>query len=363
MADSAELRRADEARAVVGVDDPDHGGRASGPEPGTARTGHDDEPREVAARKKRDFRPIWLIAPTMVILAVVIVYPVLRAVYLSFQANKGIDPDTGRFTEGGFAGFKHYLQWLVQDCGGGAGTCPPGTLAHDFWSAAGVTIFFAVVTVAIEVLLGLWMATVMGKTFWGRSLLRASVLIPWAIPTAVTAKLWFFIFAENGIANKMLGTSIAWTTDPWASRFAVIIADVWKTTPFMALLILAGLQMIPQDVYEAAKVDGASAWQRFTRITLPLVKPALMVAVLFRTLDVLRMYDLPAILSGTSGATPNTTLSILVMADIRQGNFQSAAALSTLIFLLIFAVAFVMVKFLGANAVRTQDEQRKGADR
>ncbi len=364
MADSAELRRADEARAVVGVDDPDHGGRASGREaPETGRTGHDDEPRVVAPPRKRDFRPIWLIAPTMVILAVVIVYPVIRAVLLSFQANKGIDPDTGRFTEGGFAGFKHYLQWLVQDCGAGAGTCPPGTLAHDFWPALGVTLFFAVVTVTIEVLLGLWMATVMGKTFWGRSLLRASVLIPWAIPTAVTAKLWFFIFAENGIANKLLGTSIAWTTDPWASRFAVIIADVWKTTPFMALLILAGLQMIPQDVYEAAKVDGATAWQRFTKITLPLVKPALMVAVLFRTLDVLRMYDLPAILSGTSGATPNTTLSILVMADIRQGNFQSASALSTLIFLLIFAVAFVMVKFLGANAVRTQDEQRKGADR
>nr|WP_246442972.1 sugar ABC transporter permease [Rhodococcus triatomae] len=296
----------------------------------------------------------------MVILAVVILYPVFRALYLSFQADRGINEATGRFEPGGFAGFDHYLMWLTGNCGAGAGSCPPGTLGADFWPAVGVTLFFAVVTVSIEVVLGLWMATVMSRNFFGRSMLRASVLIPWAIPTAVTAKLWFFIFAENGIANKVLGTSIAWTTDPWASRFAVILADVWKTTPFMALLILAGLQMIPRDVYEAARVDGATAWQRFTRITLPLVKPALMVAVLFRTLDVLRMYDLPAILSGTSGSTPTTTVSILVVADMRSGNFNSASALSTLVFLMIFAVAFVMVKFLGANAVRTQDEQRKG---
>ena len=220
--------------------------------------------------------------------------------------------------------------------------------------------FFAAVTVTIETLLGLWMATVMGRSFLGRSLLRAAVLIPWAIPTAVTAKLWAFIFAPEGIANKIIGHQVAWTTDPWAARFAVIVADVWKTTPFMALLILAGLQMIPNEFYEAARVDGASAWQRFTRITLPLVKPALMVAVLFRTMDALRMYDLPAILTGDTGASPTTTMSILVTADMRQGNFNSASALSTLVFLVIFVVAFILVKFLGANAVRTQDDQRKG---
>lgn len=326
----------------------------------TAQRSHEKEP-VVAVREKRDRRALWLIAPTMVILAVVILYPVLRAIYLSFQEDKGIDPTTGMYTEGGFAGFDNYLLWLTGNCGSGVGSCPPGVLAANFWPSVGTTLFFAVVTVSIEVALGLWMATVMGRTFFGRSLLRASVLIPWAIPTAVTAKLWYFIFANDGIVNRVLGTEISWTTDPWASRFAVIIADVWKTTPFMALLILAGLQMIPQDVYEAARVDGASAWQRFKQITLPLVKPALMVAVLFRTLDVLRMYDLPAILSGTSGGTPTTTVSILVVADMRSGDFNSASALSTLVFVMIFAVAFVMVKFLGANAVRTQDDQRKGA--
>ena len=172
------------------------------------------------------------------------------------------------------------------------------------------------------------------------------MLVPWAIPTAVTAKLWFFIFAFQGIANELFNTSILWTGSEWPAKWAIIIADVWKTTPFMALLILAGLQMIPGDVYEAAKVDGATTWQRFRYITLPLVKPALMVAVLFRVLDALRMYDLPAILTG--GANGTTTLSILVVNQIRQG-FNSAAALSTLTFIIIFIVAFIFVRFLGAN--------------
>jgi trehalose/maltose transport system permease protein len=202
------------------------------------------------------------------------------------------------------------------------------------------------------------MALVMARAFKGRGLLRASVLVPWAIPTAVTAKLWLFIFAFDGIANYLLHTEILWTGSEWPARFAVVFADVWKTTPFIALLILAGLQIIPADVYEAAKVDGATAWQRFTRITLPLVRPALLVAILFRTLDVLRIFDLPYILTG--GANGTSTLSILVVNQIRQG-FNAAAALSTITFLFIFLVAFVFVKLLGANVVQTQQSQQKGA--
>ena len=222
----------------------------------------------------------------------------------------------------------------------------------------GTTIFFTVATVIIEVCLGMWMALVMSRAFKGRGLMRASVLVPWSIPTAVTAKLWFFIFAFDGIANALLGTEILWTGSQWPARFAVIIADVWKTTLFIALLILAGLQIIPEDVYEAAKMDGATKWQRFTRITLPLVKPALLVAVLFRVLDVLRIFDLPYIL--TQGANNTTTLSILVVNQIRQG-FNSAAALSTITFVFIFLVAFVFVRVLGANVVQTQQSQQKGA--
>ena len=298
---------------------------------------------------------LYLIIPTVVVLGIVIGYPVVRAIIMSFQKDPGLDPATGLFVSGGFAGFSNYTHWLFQQCG--SVKCPPGTLGAQFWPAMWTTIFFTVATVVIEVVLGMWMALVMNRAFKGRGLLRASVLVPWSIPTAVTAKLWFFIFAFQGIANSLFNTKILWTGSQWPARFAVVIADVWKTTPFIALLILAGLQLISADVYEAAKVDGATAWQRFTRITLPLVKPALMVAILFRTLDVLRMYDLPAILTG--GANNTTTLSILVVGQIRQG-FNSAAALSTITFLFIFLVAFVFVKVLGANVVKTQ-EQQKGA--
>ena len=299
---------------------------------------------------------LYLIAPSIIVLLIVIGYPVVRAVVMSFQKDAGLDPATGLFVEGGFAGFSNYTHWLFEQCGDVK--CPPGTLGSQFWDSMWTTIFFTVASVVIEVCLGMWMALVMSRAFKGRGLLRASVLVPWAIPTAVTAKLWFFIFAFEGIANHLLRTEILWTGSQWPARFAVVIADVWKTTPFIALLILAGLQVIPEDVYEAAKVDGATRWQRFTRITLPLVKPALMVAVLFRVLDVLRIFDLPYILTG--GANNTSTLSILVVNQIRQG-FNSAAALSTITFVFIFLVAFVFVRVLGANVVQTTQSQQKGA--
>jgi multiple sugar transport system permease protein len=302
----------------------------------------------------------WLLAPTILALAVVIVYPIISAVVMSFQKDAGLDPATGLFTEGGPAGFSNYVHWIFQQCaapGGGTAACPPGTLGSQFWSATATTFFFAIVTVTLETVLGFWMAVIMARAFKGRSLVRAAVLVPWAIPTAVTAKLWLFIFAFEGIGNKLFNTTILWTGSEWPARWAVIIADVWKTTPFMALLILAGLQMIPAEVYEAAKVDGASAWQRFRMITLPLVKPALMVAILFRTLDALRMFDLPYILTG--GANNTTTLSILVINQIRQG-FNAAAALSTITFIIIFLVAFIFVRFLGANVVEQSGATGRG---
>ncbi|MDO2378900.1 sugar ABC transporter permease [Rhodococcus electrodiphilus] len=338
--------------AVLGPDRGRGGGRHRAPEP--------PEP-PVAAVKPRRRIPVWaFVAPTLVVLAVVILYPLGRAVWMSLHGDaKKLDPETGRFVTGGFVGVENYVRWITQTCGTATGSipCPPGTLGSQFWGSVGNTFFFTVVTVALETVIGFAMALVMAKSFRGRGLLRASVLVPWAIPTAVTAKLWFFIFANDGIANQILGTEILWTADPWPARFAIIVADVWKTAPFMALLILAGLQMIPSDVYEAAKVDGATVWQRFTQITLPLVKPALMVAILFRTMDALRMYDLPAIMMGSNPAT--STISVLVVDQMRQGA-NSASALSTITFLIIFAVAFVLVRFLGANAVRTQEEQRKG---
>lgn len=315
--------------------------------------------RETAAPEPSDRRAksqgkwaTWLILPSLILLACVIVYPVISAIALSLQKDQGLDPATGMFVAGGFAGLGNYIGWLMQQCpaiGGGTVACAPGTLGAQFWSATYNTFFFTVITVAIETVMGFWMAMIMARTFRGRGLVRAAVLVPWAIPTAVTAKLWFFIFAYEGIANSLFNANILWTGSEGPARTAVIIADVWKTTPFMALLILAGLQLIPNDVYEAAKMDGATAWQRFTQITLPLVKPALMVAILFRVLDALRMFDLPYILTG--GANGTTTLSILVVDQIRQG-FNAAAALSTITFIIIFIVAFIFVRFLGANVVQ-----------
>jgi multiple sugar transport system permease protein len=306
-------------------------------------------PKRESADRKQVTQGRWasvLLLPTLILLAIVIVYPVINAIIISFQKDQSLNPTTGLFEAGGPAGFSNYTDWLFQQCSGQS--CPPGTLGSQFWSSMGTTFFFAAVTVALETVIGFWMAIIMARAFKGRSAVRAAVLVPWAIPTAVTAKLWFFIFAFDGIANKLFGTQILWTGSEWPAKWAIIIADVWKTTPFMALLILAGLQLIPDEVYEAAKVDGASTWQRFTQITLPLVRPALMVAILFRALDALRMFDLPFIM--TQGANNTSTLSILVVDQIRQG-FNSAAALSTITFLVIFIVAFIFVRFLGANAV------------
>ena len=209
--------------------------------------------------------------------------------------------------------------------------------------------------------IGVWMAIIMNRNFRGRALVRAAILVPWAIPTAVTAKLWYFIFAYNGILEPRPRTRTSSGPRRVGGRFAIIIADTWKTTPFMALLILAGLQLIPEEVYEAATMDGATTVQRFSAITLPLVRPALMVAMLFRMLDALRMYDLPAILTGGGGgrATPRPPCRSWWCEQIRQG-FNSASALSTITFLFVFLVAFVFVRFFGANVVQTQAAQQKG---
>ncbi|HEX2903705.1 MAG TPA: sugar ABC transporter permease [Jatrophihabitans sp.] len=303
---------------------------------------------------------LLLVAPTVVLLALVVGYPIIKGIYASFQSDPGLDKATGFFSNSThWVGLTNYKYWLLQQCpapGGGTVKCPAGTLGSQFWGSLGVTIFFTVVTVTLETVIGMAFALVMHRAFKGRGLIRAAILVPWAIPTAVTSKLWIVIFDPQGILNKVLGTHILWTSSQWPARFAIVIADTWKTTPFIALLILAGLQGISADLYESARVDGASAWQRFTRITLPLVKPALAVAVIFRTLDALRMYDLPWILTG--GADGTTTLSILVVDQLHSG-LNSASALSTVTFIIIFAIALGMVKLFNANIVGAQAKGAK----
>lgn len=318
-----------------------------------------------ANRRRMARNAYLLLLPTVAAMALVVGYPIVLSIWNSFQADRHLDPATGQFVTGGFAGISNYTHWLLQQCQAGGRTvaCAPGQLAYSFWNSTFVTFFFAVVTVVFETVFGLWMAIIMNRAFRGRGLLRAAVLVPWAIPTAVTAKLWFFIFATDGIVNTMLGRQILWGSDLWASRFAIVIADTWKTTPFMALLILAGLQLIPEDVYEAARMDGATTVQQFFRITLPLLRPALIVAILFRTLDALRMYDLPAILTGGGGGRGDatTTLSILVVKQVYQG-INAASALSTITFIIIFLVAFLFIRVLGANITGNQEKSRKAAN-
>ncbi|MEO3829142.1 sugar ABC transporter permease [Actinomadura sp. B10D3] len=293
-----------------------------------------------------------LVSPALILLAAVIGYPVVSALMTSFRADPTLQ--NGFFTTGGeFAGFSNYLHWLAQRCGDTS--CPPGTLGDQFWTSVLVTLFFTVVTVSLEVVIGLLMAIVMNQAFAGRGFLRAVVLVPWAIPTAVTAKLWFFMFAYDGIVNRALGTHVLWTDGAWSARTAVIISDVWKTTPFVALLLLAGMSGIPGGLYEAARIDGASPFQCFVRITLPLVRPALLVAVVFRALDVLRIYDLPAILTHGGGGDGHatTTLSILTVRQIQQG-YGGASAISTLTFVLIFGVALALVRAFRVNLVQSE---------
>ncbi|WP_279583289.1 carbohydrate ABC transporter permease [Fodinicola feengrottensis] len=204
---------------------------------------------------------------------------------------------------------------------------------------------------AIETVIGVAMALIMHKAFRGRALIRATILVPWAIPTAISALLWKWIFAADGVANNIIGTKVLWTTEGIQAWFAVLIADTWKTAPFIGLLVLAGLQIIPGEVYEAAKVDGSGAWNTFVRITLPLVRPALIVAILFRMLDVLRLFDLPYVLTGPDN-TSTQTLSIVAFSEaVRYQRFGPAGAISTMLFIYIAVAAFVFVKVLGADVI------------
>ncbi|MET7279072.1 sugar ABC transporter permease [Kribbella sp. NPDC005582] len=280
-----------------------------------------------------------LLSPTLIVLLLVIGYPIISALRESlYTSGQRIDAD-GFVIEGSqFVGLDNFAAIFS------------GATGDRFWNAFYNTTFFTVTCVVIETLLGVLMALVMHKAFKGRAIVRASILIPWAIPTVVSALLWKWIFQADGIANDVLGTQILWSTEGWQSVMSVIIADTWKTAPFIGLLVLAGLQTIPDEVYEAAKVDGASPWKTFTRITLPLVKPALLVAVLFRILDTLRIFDLPYVLVGPNKSSVET-LSILAFLEANQTRYGPAAAYATMLFLYIVVVAYVFVRLLGADVI------------
>jgi trehalose/maltose transport system permease protein len=283
-------------------------------------------------------RSAWqFLAPMLVVLALVAAWPLGRTIWYSFT-----DANLTDLSQSKFIGFENYLanydgEWA-------------GILADPvWWRAVGNTLWFTVISIILETILGFIVALVLNAEFRGRAFVRAAVLIPWAIPTIVSAKMWGWMLHDQfGVINDMLlgigliAQPIAWTANAQTAMWAVIIVDVWKTTPFMALLILAALQMLPGDIYEAARIDGVHPVKVFFRVTLPLVRPALMVAIIFRALDALRIFDLIYVLTSNS----RDTMSMSVYARQQLVDFQEVglgSAASTLLFLVIATVTIIAI--------------------
>lgn len=284
-------------------------------------------------RAKAERKLAWMLcAPAVIAMLLVTAYPIGYAVVLSLQ-----DVDLRFPGEGGFAGLDNYATVLSSEL---------------WWSSLFNTAFIAVVSVAIELVIGMALAMVMHRAIFGRGAVRTSVLVPYGIVTVVAAFAWFYAFdPASGFVNGLpfVDDDKAWFGEKWSAMWVIIAAEVWKTTPFMALLLLAGLTTIDEGLYEAAKVDGASAWQRFWRITLPLMRPAIVVALLFRTLDAFRVFD--SIFVMTRGAQDTESISIVGYNQlISRLNLGLGSAVSVLIFLVVLLLAFLFVRGLGAQA-------------
>jgi trehalose/maltose transport system permease protein len=291
-------------------------------------------PDERGLQAQRQRAAFWFLAPMLVALFCVAAWPLLRTIWFSLT-----DTSLNNLYGGEFIGFDNYLSLRILESGRWIWR---GTLVDpDWWNAVWNTVRFAFVSVFFETVLGLIVALVLNAEFKGRGIVRAAILIPWAIPTIVSARMWSWMLNDQfGIINDILlklgfiDQKIAWTASIDTAMAAVLVVDIWKTTPFMALLILAGLQMVPRDIYEAAKIDGVHPVKVFFKITLPLIRPALAVAVIFRLLDALRIFDLVYVLTPNSDATK--TMSVISRENmIDFDNFAYGAAQSTLLFAII----------------------------
>jgi len=299
--------------------------------------------------RSQRIRSAWLfLAPTLFVLALVAGWPLLRTIYFSFTNASLTSLGTAEFV-----GFKNYFNWITLKSGR---TVYSGLLADPaWWGAVWNTVKFTLLSVSLETVFGLIVALVLNANFPGRSLVRAAILIPWAIPTIVSAKIWHWMLNDQfGILNHILlnlgliSQKIAWTANPDTAMIAVLIVDVWKTTPFMALLILAGLQMVPTDIYEAARIDGVHPLKVFWRVTLPLIRPALMVAVIFRMLDALRIFDLIYVLTPNNAQTK--TMSVFARENLFDfDKFAYGAAASTMLFLIIAGITLLYMFFGRVN--------------
>lgn len=286
-----------------------------------------------------DARAGWLLtAPALATIFLIALFPLGWTVWESLHEHDLRMPWLGR----PFVGLGNYL-----------------TILHDarFWQALAHTALFTVISVSVELSLGLALALAMNRGFRGRGIVRAAVLVPWAIPTVVAALLWRFIFdSQAGIANVVLADvgvlhhPLVWFVRASTAWIPIILADVWKTTPFVALLLLAGLQSIDRELYEAAATDGASAWWQLTRITIPLLKPAILVALIFRTLDAFRVFDLIYVMTGGGPGTSTEPVALYTFNALLQNlEFGYGAALSVIVFLITFGLAMLYMRGLGLD--------------
>ncbi len=284
---------------------------------------------------RRQTRLAWLLLlPSLAVVALVAMYPLGKTVYQSFTDQEFLALEPAKWV-----GFANYRQ-----------------LWHDtlFRDSIWTTIKFSLITVTFEFALGLVIALVVSSNFKGRGAMRAVMLVPWAIPTVVAAQIWkwmlddtFGVINDLGVRSHLISHSHAWIAEPSTALASVCAVDIWKTTPFVALLLLAGLQVIPQDVYEAARVDGANVFQQFWRITLPLLKPAILVTLIFRTLDALRVFDVFYVFFGNRPDTQ--TMAIYAQSTIvGDGHVGYGAAVSVVIFLII---AIFVVIYMTLNRV------------
>jgi trehalose/maltose transport system permease protein len=294
--------------------------------------------------EQRRARVAWLfVTPMLVAVALVAGWPLARTIAFSFT-----DAYLSDLENWAAIGLANYIA-LFQD--------------PLWWQAVGTTLLFTVVSVGLETLLGLAIALTLNAHMPGRGLLRAAVLIPWAIPTVISAKMWGWMLHDlYGVVNTallklgLIDAPWAWLAEPKLAFAAVVAVDVWKATPFMTLLILAALQVLPREIYQAGKVDGASPLRMFFRVTLPLIRPALLVAVIFRSLDAMRVFDVIYVLTGNNPAT--TTMSVYArqqLVDFQDVGYGSAAA--TALFLIV-ALATAIVITVGRVNVSATGERR-----
>jgi multiple sugar transport system permease protein len=280
----------------------------------------------------------WLIAPAVFLMLAVTAYPIIYAVWLSLHRYNLASP-----ADIEFVGFANYATILTD---------------KYWWTAFFVTLIITVISVAIEFVLGLALALVMHRTIFGKGLVRTAILIPYGIVTVAASYSWYYAWTPGtGYLANLLPDGSAPLTQQIPSLGVIILAEVWKTTPFMALLLLAGLALVPDDLLKAAEVDGAGAWTRLTRIIIPLIKPAILVALLFRTLDAFRIFDNIYVLTG--GSNDTGSVSILGYDNLFKAfNIGLGSAISVLVFLTVAVIAFIYIKLFGAAAPGADNEVR-----